>query len=265
MKAWLVVFFVALAGCADDADPEPEPTPEPNPTTPTPPTEGTPAPAEPLALLLDFTYDDCFSGWAFFPASNLDGHLPEGYTANSEHATALVSQCGNFTTPSAFVANTWLGMVGIEIEDPGFVDSERHFYIVEMFASEDVLGQLWEIAGYETIVQNGSYGRGGLPKPFIGTDNLCFGNNCLRTSENGLLEVQQTVGTVPTVADMPTEFAWYHEGEDYRLQWTGKRSGTATPYEATVELPDSAVMNTDGGVVWIAEDNYENLQLYAYP
>lgn len=168
VAALAVALLAGLAGCADDgpdtgADPSGTPTGTQSSSSTT---AAPPAPPPPILQLLVFDLVDCHGISVHHPRplEDLQALLPEGFTAAPSPGAASPSagamavdlyQCGNLTTATATVADTYVGLVYTYVERP----VERvpvapevpvHEYVFRMLAGEDVLAQLWKAALYDT-------------------------------------------------------------------------------------------------------------------
>lgn len=213
MKTWLVVLLIALAGCSSPDEPKPDSDPKDpgleNPTTPV-----NPGPTGPVDFLLDYDFKDCQG--SFFSsdheASQLQGLVPEGYTASTQ-ILAVILECGNFTTPQVILPDTVFGFIGVWVEDPGFGGAGVQIYMLETLTAEDVLAQLWTIAGFQTLngtaaISDDSFN--GFAIPLVTSSRVCLDAICIDTTA-AVIPIDLIIGDVTL----------YHESEDYRLQWTG--------------------------------------------
>lgn len=259
--ALLLVIALVLAGCSDAPDPQEPGSSSPSSSSNSSPNSQSPntTPREPLALLLDFTVEDC-TGNRFHAetgASMLQSAIDPRYTATGNMQVALFS-CGNFTTPNARVQDTWFGAILVEVNDPGYAQADSHWYVTEMLAAQDVLAQVWDIAGFPLLNGTGDLtvtNLLGLPR--VSSATTCVGNTC----------VEVTAGINGATGDSGT-FAWYHEHPDYRLQWTGAYQLNFEWPEgsATADLPGSAVASVTDGRGVFAEGKYQDMNLHAiYP
>ncbi|MGB1697538.1 MAG: hypothetical protein ACPHK8_03980 [Thermoplasmatota archaeon] len=256
--AWLLLLALVFAGCSDAPEPQ-DPGSSSSSSSSSSQSSGPKPPREPLALLLDFSLEGC-TGNRFHAeagASTLQSAIDSRYTATGIMQVALFS-CGNFTTPNARVPDTWFGAILVEVNDPGHAAAESHWYVTEMLAAQDVLAQVWEIAGYPLLNGTGDLAVTDIfGLPLVSSATTCVGNVCIEVTA-GLDEATEDSGT----------FAWYHEHTDYRLQWTG---AYALEFQwpggsASANLPGSALSSVTDGSGVFAEGGYSGMNLHAiYP
>jgi len=174
-----LLLLAVLAGCLGGGHDGTGPSPTPSPTatatsssttTSTPP----PAPVQTLDLLLSFGFVGC-TGIRFEhqrPLADVQALLPPGFVAarppdapSGEDYGLLafdLYRCGNLTTPSVSVPQTFIGLETTYIQRPTETlpqapDAPLQEYLFRMLAGQDVLAQLWPAAGYDTYAGDANY------------------------------------------------------------------------------------------------------------
>lgn len=255
MKAWLLAVLVlttALAGCSGGDSPGSGTTTTTSSTSSTTTATGTPPPTVPeqVDLLLDFGHVACrgLSIAAPAPLEDIQALLPGNYSATAPTAEMEAAgqgsvnvdlyRCQNFTTPFSTLPETWFGHVYTFIEDPGQGhDAELFEYMFEVLAAEDVLAQVWTIAGYQ--VRNGTPGiedndPTGPVTPTLASRQVAVAGYDLMGA-----------GLAPTAGSYgPASFARYTltEAGD-TLVWTGEQTLPAVHEGAgSVLVPDDSAL-----------------------
>ncbi len=230
----LMLVAVALAGCEEGGDGGPGTTTTSTTsgtggtfTTSTTTTGAGPFVPGTIPLLLNFRIDGC-TGLSIGALASLDAiqqRLPEGYTASAApdpygspgFGVAIVDlySCTNFSTPVVDIGATWFGHAYTYIEDPGRgVEADVHEYVFEVLADQDILAQLWNVAGYTTRNSTAAMEDTDPTNP-VSTLRA-------RTLSTGGYELQAAGPATGGTSIGPQTFVRYTALEDGRvLQWNG--------------------------------------------
>lgn len=182
-------------------------------------------------------------------AAAVQSALPEGYLVQEPDlgiggvpvpvpraaVIAEVFRCAEFSAAGSLFEGVWFGRLYALIQPPAaFPNStaDESGYIFEMIGAEDILAQLWPIAGF----------------PFHGgpanlTDQ---GAGTIWTAEAGEYVWELVAPPAPTDQGGGT-FAWFHELENGNTNiWTGDQSyGAGAIGAGTLDVPAGNLLEAD--------------------